>query len=65
MYYDLGLKVIVADLDPQANLTSAFLDEDRLEEIWEGSDANRYNTVFRCVKPLLSGGYCRSKSRKN
>jgi chromosome partitioning protein len=54
MYYDLGLKVIAADLDPQANLTSAFLDEDRLEEIWEGSDVNRYNTVFRCIQPLLS-----------
>jgi cellulose biosynthesis protein BcsQ len=31
MYLDLGLKVIAADLDPQANLTAAFLDEDRLE----------------------------------
>jgi chromosome partitioning protein len=55
MYYDLGLKVIAADLDPQANLTAAFLDEDRLEEVWEGSSTNSYNTVFRCVKPLLSG----------
>ncbi|MHC1595014.1 MAG: ParA family protein [Methanotrichaceae archaeon] len=25
MYADLGLKVLVADLDPQANLTAAFL----------------------------------------
>jgi cellulose biosynthesis protein BcsQ len=55
MYADLGLKVIAADLDPQANLTAAFLDEDRLEEIWEGGNANSHNTVFRCVKPLLSG----------
>jgi chromosome partitioning protein len=55
MYYDLGLKVIAADLDPQANLTSAFLDEDRLEEIWEDRDSHSYNTVFQCVKPLLSG----------
>lgn len=55
MYYDLGLRVVTADLDPQANLTAAFLDEDRLEEVWEGSDANSYNTIFRCVKPLLSG----------
>jgi chromosome partitioning protein len=55
MYFDLGLKVIAADLDPQANLTSAFLDEERLEEILEGSSADSYNTVFRCVKPLLSG----------
>jgi chromosome partitioning protein len=55
MYYDLGLKVIAADLDPQANLTSAFLDEDRLEEVLESSDSHSYNTIFRCVKPLLSG----------
>ncbi len=55
MYFDLGLKVIAADLDPQANLTAAFLDEDRLEEVWESSDADSFNTVFRCVKPLLSG----------
>jgi len=54
MYYDLGLQVIAADLDPQANLTAAFLDEDRLEEIWE-NNTNNYNTVFRCVDPLLSG----------
>ena len=55
MYFDLGLKVIAADLDPQANLTAAFLDEDRLEEIWEYGSAVNYNTVYRCVKPLLSG----------
>ncbi len=55
MYCDLGLRVVAADLDPQANLTAAFLDEDRLEEVWEGIDADSHNTVFRCVKPLLSG----------
>lgn len=55
MYFDLGLKVVAADLDPQANLTTAFLDEDRLEEVWEGSNSNDYNTMFRCVEPLLSG----------
>lgn len=53
MYYDLGLRVVAADLDPQANLTSAFLDEDRLEEIWEKDDS--FNTIFRCVKPLVRG----------
>lgn len=55
MYFDLGLRVVAADLDPQANLTSAFLDEDRLEEIWDGNPLQNYNTIFRCVKPLLSG----------
>jgi chromosome partitioning protein len=55
MYFDLGLRVVAADLDPQANLTAAFLDEDRLEAVWEGIDTGSHNTVFRCVKPLLSG----------
>ena len=30
MYAELGLSVIAADLDPQANLTSMFIDEDQL-----------------------------------
>ena len=55
MYFDLGLRVVAADLDPQANLTAAFLDEDRLEEVWESNNTHSYNTVFRCVRPLLSG----------
>jgi cellulose biosynthesis protein BcsQ len=52
MYQTLGLKVLAVDFDPQANLTSAFLDEDQLEEIWL-SDAP--NTVFRCFQPLIRG----------
>ena len=31
MYADLGKRIVAADLDPQANLTSAFLEDDRLE----------------------------------
>lgn len=53
MYRDLGLNVLAADFDPQANLTSAFLDEERLEEIWLAFD--QPNTVFRCFQPLIRG----------
>ena len=53
MYNDLGLKVVAADLDPQANLTAAFLNEERLEEIWLDSTSN--NTIFRCIQPLRRG----------
>jgi chromosome partitioning protein len=53
MYRELGLRVLIADFDPQANLTSAFLDEDRLVAIWEASD--QPNTVFRCFQPLIRG----------
>ncbi|MDZ7959485.1 MAG: AAA family ATPase [Aulosira sp. DedQUE10] len=52
MYQDLGLRVVAADLDPQANLSAAFLDEERLEQIWENGQTT---TVFDCVKPLLKG----------
>jgi len=34
MYADLGLKVVAADLDPQANLTFWFLEKEKLEEVW-------------------------------
>jgi cellulose biosynthesis protein BcsQ len=53
MYNDLGLRVLVADLDPQANLTVLFLDEDRLEEIFNQED--KPNTIFRSIEPLIKG----------
>ncbi|MFA4986393.1 MAG: ParA family protein, partial [Candidatus Brocadiia bacterium] len=34
MFVKLGLRVVAADLDPQANLTTMFLSEDRLVELW-------------------------------
>jgi cellulose biosynthesis protein BcsQ len=53
MYADLGACVLAADLDPQANLTSAFMDEDQLQELRpEGSHTR---TVYGCVEPLLRG----------
>jgi chromosome partitioning protein len=53
MYSELGKKVVAADIDPQANLTAAFLDEDRLEELWP--DGDHPQTVFGCVQPLIKG----------
>jgi cellulose biosynthesis protein BcsQ len=53
MFYDIGYSVVAADLDPQANLTAAFLDEDRLEQIWP--DGTHRDTVFGCLEPLLAG----------
>jgi cellulose biosynthesis protein BcsQ len=53
MLSDLGVRVVAADLDPQCKLTAAFMEEDRLEELWdEGDEAT---TVFRAVKPLVEG----------
>jgi chromosome partitioning protein len=53
MYGNLGYRVVAADLDPQANLTSAFLDEERLEEIWR--ENNHQKTIFGCIEPLIQG----------
>lgn len=53
MYADRGLRIVAADLDPQANLTSAFLDEDRLETLFVSDD--HPETVFNCIQPLKKG----------
>ena len=53
MYADLGLNVVAADLDPQANLTSMFLDDERLEAIW--TDDGHKRTIYGAFQPLLEG----------
>jgi len=55
MFTELGHRVLAVDLDPQANLTSAFLNEDRLEQLWEG-EQGAPNTIFKCLKPLTEVG---------
>ncbi len=54
MYADLGAKVLVADFDPQANLTAAFLDEDRREELWSPDDGIP-QTIYGAIQPLIKG----------
>ena len=53
MYAALGHRLLVADLDPQANLSAAFLDEDRLDELWP--DAGHPRTVCGAVEPIIRG----------
>src|SRR6266704_1595441 len=53
MFADMGHDVIAADLDPQSNLTSMFLDEDRLEELWP--DGEHANTIHGVIEPILRG----------
>ena len=59
MYADLlNVNVVAADLDPQANLTSMFLEDERVETLWNGKrDTNSSaNTIFQCVEPLMRVG---------
>jgi chromosome partitioning protein len=53
MFAEKGLSVIAADLDPQANLTSMFLDDARLEEIWP--NGRHPLTIQGVVDPILRG----------
>ena len=53
MYADMGLKVLSSDLDPQANLTASFLDEEKLEDFWPDGDHSK--TIYGSIEPLLRG----------
>ena len=54
MFAELGLRTVVVDFDPQSNLTSMFLDEDRLSQLWD--EPARGQTVVAAVSPLLEEG---------
>jgi len=53
MYAELGSNVLVADLDPQANLTSMFLDDDAMEQLWAENGSS--GTIYSSLLPLLEG----------
>jgi chromosome partitioning protein len=53
MFADQGIKTLAVDLDPQANLTAMFLDEDRLETLWP--DGEHPDTVYGAIQPILRG----------
>ncbi len=56
MYADLGLRVVAADLDPQAGLTATFLDEEYLNNLWLNDDHS--NTIYGAINSRLVGfGY--------
>jgi chromosome partitioning protein len=51
-----GRRVVAADLDPQANLTTNFLDDDQLAELWSNQDGRAcQRTVFGNLAPLIRG----------
>jgi len=53
MFADHGVKTLAVDLDPQANLTAMFLDEERLEDLWP--DDEHPDTVYGAIRPILRG----------
>jgi chromosome partitioning protein len=52
MFSEIGHRVVFADLDPQANLSSMCLTEERLEEIW---DLTPRPTIYGAVERLKRG----------
>ena len=53
MYSHLQKRILIADMDPQANLTAAFLNEDDIYSIWNEADNS---TIYQCLKPLAGVG---------
>lgn len=53
MLSELGYKTLAVDLDPQANLTSMFLEEERLVKIYEND--NDRPTILQSIKTLTKG----------
>ena len=53
MYAELGFSALAVDLDPQANLSSVCLDEDRLEQLWPEGD--HPGSILGAVSPILRG----------
>ncbi len=53
MLAERGENVLAVDLDPQANLTSMFLDESELEQFWPDGDHPR--TIFGALRPIIRG----------
>lgn len=54
MFAALQKKVVIVDLDPQANLTAAFLNEDQIEQLWETPAIG--TTIYHCLQPLMGVG---------
>lgn len=54
MFSELGRKVVAIDLDAQANLTAAFLEEDEIDNLWERQSGA--TTIFRAIEPLTQVG---------
>ncbi len=52
MYAQMGMRPLAVDLDPQANATSMFLNEDELEGLYDGTDIT---TAYRAFQPLIDG----------
>ena len=49
-----GYSILAVDLDPQANLTSMFLEDERLEQLWPEEEKN-HQSIMKSINPFLKG----------
>lgn len=54
MFSELNHTVVAVDLDAQANLTAAYLNEDTLEDLWNPKTGA--TTIYRAIEPLTQVG---------
>lgn len=54
MFSEMGKRVVCVDIDPQANLTANFIEEDDVAHICEDNYSG--NTIYRCVAPIFDAG---------
>lgn len=54
MFADMGKRILVADFDPQANLTSMFLSEPELEKLWD-PDNPQDQSIMAPLGPIIRG----------
>jgi chromosome partitioning protein len=52
MLRELGVSVVTIDLDPQANLTASFLDDEQVEKLWVEPQRR---SVYGALEPLFGG----------
>ena len=53
MLSDIGHRVLACDLDPQANLTRMFINDDQLETLLPNNGPRK--TIYSALEPLLDG----------
>lgn len=54
MFGEMGKRVLVVDFDPQANLTSMFLKESQLEQLWD-PDNEQDQSIMAPLNPIIRG----------
>lgn len=53
MLADVDFRVVAADMDPQGNLSAAFLSDQRLEQLWP--EGTSLPTIYGAVEPIKRG----------